>query len=382
MTDQSTIAGNLSALIQIQTSKPARELSTLRQSTPATDDIQSRENQKTIEAAEKFEALLIHNMLKGMRKTTMSENTSNGRAIYDDMLDEKLADTMIEAGGLGVAKQIISQIQASTHANAQAITSDSAQAPFTTNPDIDAQNVSIVNSPGSVTDSSSSSNIDHSRLRELARSISGNELSSLHELPNNTLRNSGHSRSTSKLESGLNTTDVMRLRMASELWGKEENYDGLVQKREFLEPLIPHAKRSAKRLGTSHEAILAIAALETGWGKLMIKTDQGQNSHNLFGIKATARDKVIARNTTTEFIDGRAEKIEANFRTYKSSAEAVDGFATFVLENPRYSNALKHASEPERFLQELQSAGYATDPNYANKAISVMRQIKSYPLPL
>jgi len=67
---------------------------------------------------------------------------------------------------------------------------------------------------------------------------------------------------------------------------------------------------------------------------------------------------------------------------YDNTADAVDGFANFILSNPRYSNALKHAGNPEKFLQELQDAGYATDPRYAEKAISIMRQIARNPLPL
>lgn len=81
---------------------------------------------KAREAANKFESLLIHNMLKSMRKTTMTEDKSNDRAIYDDMLDEKLADTMIKAGGIGIADQIVSQIreQQGTTASAVSVKSD------------------------------------------------------------------------------------------------------------------------------------------------------------------------------------------------------------------------------------------------------------------
>lgn len=399
MSDLPNLSGNLHALIQVQTSTPARDQSTTRVAARGTESQQVNQDDKAIDAAQKFEALLIHNMLKGMRKTTMAENTSNARGLYDDMLDEKLANVMIEAGGLGVAKQIISQIQASTSANTQVNTQASKLSTDQANPKISNQEVvhstrfdstvhkHVTDSMGNPLTTRTNRTdkpivthpTDQARLRQIAMNMNGSadqrgqsKLTDLMQASNNTSHNN----------SGLSTTDVTRLRMASALWENTEDYERPIQQQQFLESLVPHAKRSAERLGTSHEAILAIAALETGWGKSMIKNEQGQNSFNLFGIKATSSDKEFAQTTTTEFINGRAEKIVARFRTYKNTADAIDGFANFVLENPRYSDALKHAGDPERFLQELHSAGYATDPKYADKAISVMRQIKSHPLPL
>jgi len=374
MSDLPTLSGNLSALIQVQTSKPAREISRPRTAITGNENQPVKPDDKAVEAAQKFEALLIHNMLKGMRKTTMAENTSNARGLYDDMLDEKLADTMIEAGGFGVAKQIISQIQANSSSNAQVDTPDTTASAHPVHP------------ARARTDSADKQAIaqhsDQTRLRQIALSMRASTDQQMHTGQSGPIDTMQHSGSAIGDGTGLSITDVTRLRMASELWGKEDNYERIAQQQRFLEPLVPHARRNAEKLGTSHEAILAIAALETGWGRSMIKTEQGQNSFNLFGIKATSADKEFAQTTTTEYINGRAEKIEARFRTYKNSADAIDGFANFVLENPRYSNALKHAGNPERFLQELHSAGYATDPKYADKAISVMNQIKNHPLPL
>ena len=394
MSELPTSSGNLSALIQVQTTRPSRNPSPERSIESANNRALTADDRKAIEAAESFEALLIHNMLKGMRKTTLSENTSNERAIYDDMLDEKLATTMIEAGGLGVARQIINQLQGNPHVHTAA-------------PDSVVRNKNLPNkepvnaypADHSVSGLSSGQNRQGDERTDVPARASGNNstINRLREIARGFLEKPDTVSSALQMEAavahsmqidsaksaaGLSTTDVMRLRMASELWGNEDQYDQVAKQQQFLQPLIPHAKRNAARLGTSHEAILAIAALETGWGQSMIKTAQGDNSFNLFGIKAIESDTQFTQNTTTEYINGRAEKIEARFRTYKNSSDAVDGFATFVLENPRYSNALKHAQDPERFLQELHKAGYATDPEYANKAISVMNQIRNHPLPL
>ncbi len=297
--------------------------------TPAQlDDKEARE------AANKFEALLIHSMLKNMRKTTMSENKSNDRAIYDDMLDEKLADTMIAAGGIGIADQIVAQIR-------------------------EQQGRPIKDAAA-----------DTSRLRELAKHIERPASAAISntEIQANTTHHA--------------TTDIAHLRLATGLWGNRQESTLSARQLEFVEPLIPHARRNAQKLGTSTDAILAIAALETGWGRSMIKDEHGNNSHNLFGIKATGSDNRYATTQTTEYIEGSPQKMQARFKTYDDSADAVNGFADFILTNPRYSNALKHAGDPTRFLTELQEAGYATDPRYAEKAISIMRQIAGNKLPL
>lgn len=356
---------SLSALIQVQSTVPARSGdSTLpfalrRTATPSTEpgmeNPRSGDDPKAKEAANKFEALLIHNMLKSMRRTTMAEDTSNERALYDDMLDEKLATTMMEAGGLGVAEHLLKQMRSGTESREQvAATSESTH---------------------------TTGFKAHSRLRELARGIEhgGKPTQNSTAAIVNEVNSQPTPLDTAEAFAGLSTTDVVRLRMASELWDTGTNHSRLIQQQHFLQPLIPHARRNAERLGTSTSAILAIAALETGWGQSMIKTESGASTHNLFGIKATGMDVNYTTSKTTEFIDGKPRKIEARFKKFRNTAEAVNGFADFVLKNPRYSTALKHAGDPERFLKELHTAGYATDPQYADKAISVLRQIERYP---
>ena len=298
---------------------------------------QALEDAEAREAANKFEALLIHNMLKAMRKTTMSEDKSNDRAIYDDMLDEKLADSVMQAGGIGIADQLVSQIREQQGKNVDA------------------------------TDQKT----DTERLRELA--------SHLHRP---TASNANASVQDTGSNSGKVSNDNDSLSLVTGLWGTRSTTELTKEQLDFVQPLVTHARRNARKLGTSPQAILAIAALETGWGRSMIKNEQGIDSHNLFGIKASSSDNRYARTLTTEFIEGTPQKLLANFKTYDSAADAVDGFANFILSNSRYSQALQQANNPEQFLQELQIAGYATDPKYAEKAVKIMRQIERDTLPL
>ena len=148
-------------------------------------------------------------------------------------------------------------------------------------------------------------------------------------------------------------------------------------KTDFIQSLLPAAESAATRLGTKAEAVLAVAALETGWGQHIIPASNGQSSFNLFGIKAAknSRQGHVMANTL-EFENGAMQKRREPFRRYNSPAESVADFASFVQQNPRYSEALKVADDPEQFLRGLHKAGYATDPNYSQKVLAVMHRIQ------
>ena len=43
----------------------------------------------------------------------------------------------------------------------------------------------------------------------------------------------------------------------------------------------------------------------------------------------------------------------------------------FLQSSPRYQQALKQTDDPKQYFDELQRSGYATDPAYADKVMSV-----------
>ena len=53
----------------------------------------------------------------------------------------------------------------------------------------------------------------------------------------------------------------------------------------FAQEIWPHAQRAAEKIGVAPEAIVAQAALETGWGAHVMPARDGNSSYNLFGIK-------------------------------------------------------------------------------------------------
>jgi len=141
---------------------------------------------------------------------------------------------------------------------------------------------------------------------------------------------------------------------------------------EFVRQLWPHARAASEKLGVAPEVILAQAALETGWGKKVNKHASGESSYNLFNIKADGRWQGESISVATlEFRQGVAVRETAKFRAYASYEESFADFVTFIKTGPRYQPALAVASDAESFTRELSAAGYATDPEYANKIMRI-----------
>jgi peptidoglycan hydrolase FlgJ len=143
---------------------------------------------------------------------------------------------------------------------------------------------------------------------------------------------------------------------------------------QFVQELMPYAEQGAVELGVQPGVLVAQAALETGWGQRIIRHADGRNSFNLFGIKADSGwsgDRVNVQ--TLEFEGGAAVKKRAAFRSYPSLDEAVSGYIEFLRSNPRYRQVLENAGDSDAYLDGLESAGYATDPSYADKIRAIMR---------
>lgn len=143
--------------------------------------------------------------------------------------------------------------------------------------------------------------------------------------------------------------------------------------RAFVDQVLPHAKRAAQALGVPAEAIVAQAALETGWGRHVPRHADGTPSYNFFGIKADVSWKgARLTKSTHEHLGGRMQSVSADFRSYGSIGEAFDDYARFLQTNPRYADALREGADGKGFVRGLQEAGYATDPAYADKLLKLM----------
>ena len=138
----------------------------------------------------------------------------------------------------------------------------------------------------------------------------------------------------------------------------------------FISQVWPHAQKAASELGIDPKALVAQAALETGWGQNMIKRSDGSNSFNFFGIKAgDSWQGERATTLTHEYSNGVKYNQHDEFRAYSSIEASFSDYVNFLKSNPRYSDVVSAGAENnlDAYVDGLQKAGYATDPNYANK---------------
>ena len=148
-------------------------------------------------------------------------------------------------------------------------------------------------------------------------------------------------------------------------------------KTDFIRTMWPHAQKAAQELGVDPHALLAQAALETGWGKAVPCNAAGECSFNLFGIKAGGQWSGATVNVPTlEFEQGIPVRKVERFRSYDSPADSFSDYARLIRNNPRYENALGAGTNIASFASALQQGGYATDPEYARKLVAVANELR------
>ncbi len=137
---------------------------------------------------------------------------------------------------------------------------------------------------------------------------------------------------------------------------------------DFVQRHSDAAARVAKTSGIPAAFMLGQAGHETGWGRSEITMADGSPSHNLFGIKATGGwSGKVAEITTTEYVNGAAQKVVAKFRAYDSYEDSLRDYARLITQSPRYAQVSQQTDSVQDWTNGLQRAGYATDPNYASK---------------
>lgn len=144
--------------------------------------------------------------------------------------------------------------------------------------------------------------------------------------------------------------------------------------RAFQDKLADAAEEAEQVTGVPAKFMLGQAALETGWGKRVIRNQDGSSSNNLFGIKAGPGWKgKVATAVTTEYVNGQPHTRVEKFRSYASHADAFKDYAKMLSNNPRYEKVLAHGGDAATFAHGLQRAGYATDPQYAAKLSRIIK---------
>jgi flagellar protein FlgJ len=143
---------------------------------------------------------------------------------------------------------------------------------------------------------------------------------------------------------------------------------------DFVRRLLPDATAAAQTLGVEPRLLLAQAALETGWGSATARRPDSGNGNNLFGIKAGAQwSGELVTHWTTEHENGAEQRKLESFRAYASPADSFADYVHLISSSPRYAEALENAHDPEAYAHSVADAGYATDPNYVEKWLSIYR---------
>lgn len=142
---------------------------------------------------------------------------------------------------------------------------------------------------------------------------------------------------------------------------------------EWTATMLDAAEESAKEIGCSPEAIVAQAALETGWGRSAI-------GFNIFGIKAnggwTGKKQLV---TTREVLNGQSVMMQDWFRDYDNFADSFADHFQFLKENTRYADVFdpNDSMSDAEYFRRLAADGYATDPNYASSLVEMLGSVKS-----
>lgn len=140
---------------------------------------------------------------------------------------------------------------------------------------------------------------------------------------------------------------------------------------EFINKIAPIIQNENSSRGNPlyNSVVIAMGILESGWGKsnLMMKANA------IFGIKATSSWKGKVYNSkTNECYDGvNMTEVSASFRAYDSLEEGIKDFFDLICGSSRYKKAL-NTDSPETCITEIKNGGYATDPDYVSKIMSII----------
>ena len=314
----------------------------------AGSEANSPENVRKV--AQQFESLFVNMMIKSMRdaNAVVAEgnplNTPQTK-FYQEMYDNQMSVHLSEGPGLGLRDALMRQLSPKSETEAASANADA--------PAVDQSALLARRRLQVASDYSAWAE----RLDRAEASTASNPSNDWQPL-----------RGIEAMRRGASTVAAVS--------GEAAQRTRFANSQEFVETMLPMAEKAAARLGVDPHYLVAQAALETGWGKSVIRQSDGSSSHNLFGIKAHGGWQGDSANVaTTEYRNGVSTRERADFRSYSSWEQSFEDYVSFLESNGRYSKALSSTENPDTFFRELQKAGYATDPQYARKVSQIARQL-------
>lgn len=315
------------------------------------------------EVAKKFEAMFVQQMLKTMRQANEAFGEGNyfdsqATHFHRDMLDQQMVLNMTSGSGIGLADHFYKQMLQNYGAGMK--------------PDSTAANLSPQGIDGMLDQAvehkkSGSSPVEMPQVDDLEKWINDFiRMSDNSQLQSIFSEGDADEKIQPQIHYGMlpafankPPVDHVRGGQKASISSSQEN---------FVMMLKPHAEKAAAELNINPDVLIAQVALETGWGKHVIHDKQGANSFNLFNIKAGSQwqgDKVNV--STLEYRDGIAANEKADFRKYSDYADSFSDYVRLMKNSSRYEKVLETGTDSAAYAEALQSAGYATDPEYAQK---------------
>lgn len=332
------------------------------------------QSQALMQVAKQFESMLIKMMLKSMRdvNNTLNQNglfDSHEGQMFEQLYDDQLVLSLSQKG-MGLAdtfyqnmlrEYLPQKVKKPSGPDDSLMGLKAAKAPLNQAP----LNQASFNKDSAKTPSGPTSQHEDASLKAITQGVKSNDNTQTTAMSADTFIDEGF-----PLESQNET--VANVGVIQPL-NAQKSWD-FSTPAAFVKTLMPYAKQAAEQLKVKFEGILAQAALETGWGRHLMKDGAGADNLNLFGIKADSRwhgDKLSAK--TLEFEQGIAKKVTAHFRRYHSLSDTFNDYVDFLQRSSRYQPALSTPSV-EDFALGLQRGGYATDPQYAQKITNIVNR--------
>ncbi|PKI14773.1 flagellar assembly peptidoglycan hydrolase FlgJ [Colwellia sp. 12G3] len=330
------------------------------------------------EAAQQFEAIFMKMLLSSMRKAqevleSDSPFNSQSTKFYRDMHDQQMAVELSSNGSLGLTDLIVRQLGGdSGNFKPSSVLRNDGNLTVTESVNASDDKVSKAKKDNQHNSLIEKMLADKSKIKpDIDIPFAGSYQAQ--NITSNQVSNAASQFVIRDVDKRTNKVNNQSQSVNNSAPLSNHNFN---EPKDFVTALIEPAQKVQKTLGVPFQVVIAQAALETGWGQKMIKDKEGASSNNLFNIKADSRwagDKIT--KDTLEFEQGAMIKKSEPFRTYQSLSDSVDDYINFLSTSERYQEALQDSGNVEHFLQGLQKAGYATDPQYADKILGTLKTV-------
>lgn len=146
---------------------------------------------------------------------------------------------------------------------------------------------------------------------------------------------------------------------------------------DFINTVGEMARSDMKVSGILASLTCAQAILESGWGT----SELAVNANALFGIKVNSWQGKTYQKKTQEYVNGQYVTVVADFRAYENWEQSIKDHSEYLTTRKLADGSLRYVKvinekDYVKACQEIQKAGYATDPNYSKKLINLIVQYK------